>query len=176
MQTKPEPNLNMLLTESLLAEVISAQPGARTEKFSSDNLTRFLKLLFTHWERNGCAPSLLSTGGLMVSQGNMDCEMNDQKFSDTISALAHAIKEFMGQFSSVDMLKNCEPEPSKLSCLSSREAEIMELVRNGKTNIEIGMILDISEFTVKNHLQRIFKKLDVTSRTQAVAKFHSSYH
>lgn len=54
--------------------------------------------------------------------------------------------------------------------LSPREQEIMEWVRKGKTNFEIGMILDISAFTVKNHMQRIFKKLDVLNRTQAVAK------
>jgi transcriptional regulator EpsA len=54
--------------------------------------------------------------------------------------------------------------------LSSRELEIMEWVQKGKTNYEIGMILDISAFTVKNHLQRIFRKLDVMNRAQAVAK------
>lgn len=54
--------------------------------------------------------------------------------------------------------------------LSSRELEIMEWVKNGKTNFEIGMILDISAFTVKNHLQRIFRKLNVVNRAQAVAK------
>lgn len=72
-------------------------------------------------------------------------------------------------------------EPDKLpvvtesgqDTLSAREHEIMEWVRNGKTNYEIGMILDISAFTVKNHLQRIFKKLDVINRAQAVAKFFS---
>jgi transcriptional regulator EpsA len=57
-----------------------------------------------------------------------------------------------------------------LGSLSTRELEIMEWVRNGKTNFEIGMILDISAFTVKNHLQRIFRKLDVVNRAQAVAK------
>lgn len=55
--------------------------------------------------------------------------------------------------------------------LSQREAEIMDWVRLGKTNAEIGMILNISSFTVKNHLQRIFKKLDVFNRIQAVARF-----
>ena len=54
--------------------------------------------------------------------------------------------------------------------LSEREAEIMKWVRFGKTNQEIGLILDISAFTVKNHLQRIFRKLDVSNRAQAVAK------
>ena len=57
-----------------------------------------------------------------------------------------------------------------LGALSSREHEIMDWVKHGKTNYEIGMILDISAFTVKNHLQRIFKKLDVLNRAQAVAK------
>lgn len=52
--------------------------------------------------------------------------------------------------------------------LSAREMDIMEWVRMGKTNQEIGMILNISAFTVKNHLQRIFKKLDAMNRAQAV--------
>lgn len=63
-----------------------------------------------------------------------------------------------------------EPAEEDSGALSSREMEIMEWVRNGKTNLEIGMILDISAFTVKNHLQRIFRKLDVVNRAQAVAK------
>lgn len=54
--------------------------------------------------------------------------------------------------------------------LSLRELEIMDWVRRGKTNQEIGLILDISVFTVKNHLQRVFKKLDVLNRAQAVAR------
>jgi len=54
--------------------------------------------------------------------------------------------------------------------LSQREVEVMDWVGRGKTNLEIGMILDISAFTVKNHLRRIFRKLDVINRAQAVAR------
>jgi transcriptional regulator EpsA len=54
--------------------------------------------------------------------------------------------------------------------LSEREREIMHWVALGKTNPEIGCILSISEFTVKNHLKSIFAKLDVTNRAQAVAQ------
>lgn len=54
--------------------------------------------------------------------------------------------------------------------LSARELEVMNWVRFGKTNQEIGMILSISIFTVKNHLRRVFEKLNVVNRTQAVAK------
>jgi len=61
------------------------------------------------------------------------------------------------------------PSPAETG-LSARELDIMEWIRKGKTNQEIGLILDISAFTVKNHVQRIFKKLDVVNRAQAVAK------
>ncbi|MDQ6881437.1 MAG: helix-turn-helix transcriptional regulator [Pseudomonadota bacterium] len=58
----------------------------------------------------------------------------------------------------------------KLGELSERERQIMVWVAMGKTNPEIGSILCISEFTVKNHMKSIFNKLVVTNRAQAVAK------
>jgi transcriptional regulator EpsA len=54
--------------------------------------------------------------------------------------------------------------------LSKREVEIMNWVKMGKTNLEIASILDISVFTVKNHLRHVFKVLDVSNRMQAAAK------
>lgn len=64
-------------------------------------------------------------------------------------------------------------ESVALGSLSDREHEILHWVRSGKTNIEIGMILSISANTVKNHLKRIFQKLDVSCRAQAVAKLNA---
>jgi transcriptional regulator EpsA len=58
----------------------------------------------------------------------------------------------------------------RLPALSDRERQIMDWVALGKTNPEIGCILHISEFTVKNHMKSIFTKLDVSNRAQAVAK------
>jgi transcriptional regulator EpsA len=55
--------------------------------------------------------------------------------------------------------------------LSAREQEIVRWIAEGKTNTEIAAILGISSFTVKNHAQRIFRKLDATNRTEAVAKY-----
>jgi len=60
--------------------------------------------------------------------------------------------------------------------ISDREHEIMMWVTHGKTNYEIGMILNISPNTVKNHLKRIFQKLGVYSRAQAVAKYEVTKH
>ena len=58
--------------------------------------------------------------------------------------------------------------------LSQRECEILHWVSKGKTNPEIAQILNISAFTVKNHMQRVFQKLNVTNRAQAVSKLMPS--
>jgi transcriptional regulator EpsA len=62
-----------------------------------------------------------------------------------------------------------DSDAARLATLSERERQIMEWVALGKTNPEIGCILSISEFTVKNHMKSIFAKLDVTNRAQAVS-------
>src|SRR5580765_6427152 len=53
--------------------------------------------------------------------------------------------------------------------LSTREIEVLQRVAVGKSNKEIGAELFISEGTVKTHVKSIFSKLDVVSRTEAVA-------
>ncbi len=55
----------------------------------------------------------------------------------------------------------------KLENLTSREIEVLKLLAVGMYNKEIAESLDISERTVKNHVSNIFKKLNVTDRTQA---------
>jgi DNA-binding CsgD family transcriptional regulator len=53
--------------------------------------------------------------------------------------------------------------------LSPRELEVLRLVATGKSNREIGTVLVISEHTVARHVQNIFTKLGVASRTAAGA-------
>lgn len=52
--------------------------------------------------------------------------------------------------------------------LSERELEVLRLVAQGKSNLDIATALSISESTVKSHLNRILSKLEVNDRTQAV--------
>jgi transcriptional regulator EpsA len=54
--------------------------------------------------------------------------------------------------------------------LSARELEILTWVMRGKSNFEISGILDLSTLTVKNHLQNIYRKLNVHTRVQAVSR------
>ncbi len=54
--------------------------------------------------------------------------------------------------------------------LTAREAEILMWVSRGKTNKEVGLILGTSPRTVNKHLEHIFEKLGVPTRTAAVAR------
>jgi transcriptional regulator EpsA len=57
------------------------------------------------------------------------------------------------------------------SCLlTTRQTEILCWVQQGKSNAEIGDILSVSPLTIKNHVQKILRKLNVQNRTQAAAK------
>jgi transcriptional regulator EpsA len=56
--------------------------------------------------------------------------------------------------------------------LSAREREILANLAHGRTNHDIAESLAISLFTVKNHVKRIFRKIGVSNRTQAAARFN----
>ena len=71
--------------------------------------------------------------------------------------LIHSIKEFTRNEESVTALG-----------LSKRELEVLELMAEGLSNIEIGNRLFLSLNTVKTHAANLFEKLEVKRRTQAV--------
>ena len=55
----------------------------------------------------------------------------------------------------------------KIDALTKREMEVLKEMSVGKFNRDIAKEMKISERTVKNHISSIFKKLEVTDRTQA---------
>jgi len=67
-------------------------------------------------------------------------------------------------------LERAGVKPVKTGLLTPREQQILQWIYHGKSNIEIGMILGISPLTVKNHVQKTLRKLNVLNRTQAVGK------
>lgn len=64
-------------------------------------------------------------------------------------------------------LLEMDSDKVKLDLLTRREYEVLKLLTEGMFNKEIAMKLNISERTVKNHVSNIFKKIEVTDRTQA---------
>jgi DNA-binding CsgD family transcriptional regulator len=63
----------------------------------------------------------------------------------------------------------------RAAVLSDREKEVLAFVARGARNREIAEELEISEFTVKRHMQNILQKLDVPSRRAAAAFYVSAY-
>ena len=71
--------------------------------------------------------------------------------------------------------KNAMANPAALQQqgLTPREAEVLHWVAEGKTNKDIGTILRASPRTVGKHLERVFAKLGVETRTAAAARAHA---
>ena len=78
-----------------------------------------------------------------------------------------AVTEFLGG-SAAPTEPAGGPDAARLAELTAREHEVVALVALGRSNHEIAASLSISEKTVRNHLTRIFEKLGVSSRAQAI--------
>lgn len=67
--------------------------------------------------------------------------------------------------------KSSASQPARVNVrLSNRESQVIALIRDGKTNQQIAEVLCLSPLTIKNHVQNILGKLEVSNRAQAVAK------
>ena len=62
------------------------------------------------------------------------------------------------------------PDRPGESVISKREEEVLQLVADGFSTVEVAQKLYISIKTVKNHLASIYQKLDTADRTQAVVR------
>ena len=60
--------------------------------------------------------------------------------------------------------------PSEFPGLSAREVEVIDRIAQGLDNAQIAARLGLSEKTVKNHITRIFAKIGVENRSQAIVK------
>jgi LuxR family maltose regulon positive regulatory protein len=95
-----------------------------------------------------------------------------------VPLLRHAVEEGVHERYAAHLLEllgvDDEPLPVEIrqtgETLTPREVEVLRLVVLGLSNRAIAEQLVISQWTVKSHLTRIYRKLDVASRTQAIAR------
>jgi DNA-binding NarL/FixJ family response regulator len=77
-------------------------------------------------------------------------------------------KKLFGQIARNEEKKEAATHRRSEERLTDREIEVLQLIAQGMSNQEIAQKLYLSEKTVKNHLTNIFRKINVTDRTQAV--------
>ena len=70
----------------------------------------------------------------------------------------------------IDYFASVNPaeHPRAFPELTERERELLELIAQGRDNAQIAAHLDLSDKTVRNHITRIFSKLEVENRSQAI--------
>ncbi|MEL6927036.1 MAG: helix-turn-helix transcriptional regulator [Cyanobacteria bacterium J06600_6] len=103
-------------------------------------------------------------GGLGITRDRYSTAFTARDLSD-MSALCLHISTFLVRQAESPLKLN----PAKIDLLTSREIEIAQLVAQGLTNAEIGQELWIQENSVKQALKRMFRKLDISSRTGLVS-------
>jgi len=109
--------------------------------------------------------------------------LQDASASDVVSAvravyrgeavcppqLCSALFRIVAQMPNEALAQNAPPKPD----LTLRQQQLVALVAKGLTNKEIASHLNLSEFTVRNHIHRILKQVDAGSRSQAVETIRS---
>jgi DNA-binding NarL/FixJ family response regulator len=129
-----------------LAQILAIDPSARVLMLSTYDLEE--PILTAH--HAGAAGYLLKS----VKGGELSAAIRE----------AHAGKRWFPPGLSGHIAARARTKP-----LSARELEVLDLVRRGLSNREIGIALDISENTAKFHLKALLAKLEVADRAEAVA-------
>lgn len=97
----------------------------------------------------------------IVSLGADKFELNETETADIHLVCVHA-------YSKIERIMGSFPYQAPVN-LTLREREILHFVAGGKTNWEIGQILSISEYSVRDHISAAAKKLGAIGRAHTVA-------
>lgn len=126
-----------------------------------------------HFQRSGfkkiCASGCYDVHGhyltyLYLTDPVASSDLEVKSFLSVIMPVIHSI---LGQ---VRRTKRKRQKNVAQGLLTSREIEVLEWVKKGKTNPEIARILGVTFPTIKNHIQKIMIKLRVNNRAEAVGR------
>jgi DNA-binding CsgD family transcriptional regulator len=120
-------------------------------------------ILQRHGLRNLASHGLIDRSAKVASYfclGNLDGW--DTRIEETLSIVVPHLHRAL--------VNLCPQHTHAPSLLSSREREVLDLVGDGKTNRQVAQVLGISPWTIKVHMRNIMAKLEVSTRSHAVAK------
>ncbi|WP_156288207.1 EAL domain-containing protein [Oceanobacillus salinisoli] len=101
-----------------------------------------------------------------ILQGDPSLFLHTEKQGPVLAEVSATIPE---EVTKQNVIENALEQIKEIYQTTSRELEVFELILAGLSNKEISEKLFISEHTVKNHISKIFQKLDVNDRAQAMA-------
>lgn len=136
---------------------------AELEKWVRENHPETITLVLTAHDRDAYLAGMMEAG----AAGYLDKKL---RAGQLISAIRRAIRGEViftkEQFERVQHWR--EEVTEKWESLSKRERHVLQLLTEGMENKEIAESLNITINTVEKHLTKIYQKLEVTSRTEAV--------
>lgn len=167
-------------------KALSNLPGERAVPIGPCAIDDLLRDLYAQWIRGGRQPLLLEAAAVAALRKPCSCSLHGA-FPGMRSLLVDGVRDRRSGRDSLyialvwrrlaafrlDDLPAADAiaAPHALD-LSAREHEILGTLSRGSTNSDIAEALEISLFTVKNHLKRIFRKIGVSNRTQAAARYN----
>jgi DNA-binding CsgD family transcriptional regulator len=158
----------------VLAHVRATGDGRarRISDFLSDRQFRSLGLYRDFYRRCGVdyqvAITVPAPGGGLIG---VALNRQRQDFSEADLELLDLLRIHVRQAAAIALL--AQPGPAADPLLTPRQARILQLVADGQSDHGIARTLGISTRTVQAHLQHTYRALDVTSRTEAVARLRA---
>lgn len=133
------------------------------EKWVRENHPETATLVLTGHHRDAYLVGMIEAG----AAGYLDKKLKGNDLLAAIRRAAHG--EFLYTKEQMEQARRWrEVVTAKWESLSDREQEVLQLLSEGQDNHTIAASLGVSINTVEKHLKNIYKKLDVTSRTEAV--------
>ena len=142
-------------------------PSLRTWECEDD----WLPLAQQHELRNVAAHGVRNVAGRVSTYFSFSRVQRefDSRLYHTLSLLVPHLHETLTRVTLEERRLSARVVRSDCS-VTDREAEILRWIRDGKTNHDIARIIEVSPYTVKNHVQKILRKMGVENRSHAVAR------
>lgn len=136
---------------------------AELEKWARENYPETITLVLTSHDRDVYLSDMMDAG----AAGYLDKKLRAGQLVFSIRRAANG--EILFDKEQIERARRWREEvKSKWESLSDREREALQLLTEGADNLAIADSLKITVNTVEKHLTNIYKKLSVTSRTEAV--------
>jgi len=149
----------MLLLDLIMPKLSPAE----LEKWARENYPETITLILTAHDRDAYLASMMEAG----AAGYLDKKM---RAGDLISSIRRAARgEFLFDKKQLERARRWrEAVSGKWESLSKREREVLQMLTEGADNNAIAASLEITINTVEKHLKNIYRKLGVSSRSEAI--------